>query len=142
MIDQLISRAEADLERAAKRHEIAQALAADWTYWAPLLVGAGKAPNGAPIPVWPAVPVLEAPEAQQSACKQCGNPFTPNSSGKGRPQVYCSSSCRLAHYRQQSRTEPEPLPDQVEGRPFVMNDDEPGYVRELLRPAPMPWETP
>ena len=42
-IDQLLARAEQDLEIASRRREIAAALAADWAYWSRLLNG-GTAP--------------------------------------------------------------------------------------------------
>jgi hypothetical protein len=45
MIDQLLARAETDLEIATRRRDLALALAADWSYWAPLLGGAaGREP--------------------------------------------------------------------------------------------------
>jgi hypothetical protein len=36
MIDQLLARAEADLEVATRRREIAQTIAPDWAWWGPL----------------------------------------------------------------------------------------------------------
>jgi hypothetical protein len=148
MIDQLLARTETDLAAATRRHELALALAADWSWWGEVLATCGQA-----IPVRTGhditVRSTNGSGAPQRACQQCNAMFTPATRGK--PQRFCTARCRLNHYRAEGkgpwrpRTElpldPEPLPDWVEGRPFSMADAELTYVSELLRPPALPWET-
>jgi hypothetical protein len=163
MIDQLLAQAEDDLERAARRRDLAQALAADWSYWAPILTGSQDCPPAAqeasverrpaaepPVPPELAAPALDAP---RPACPVCGEPvpLTAHPIGGGRERTYCSAKCRVLFHRRKTRTgrpvgrprktafepDPDPLPLHVE-RPFSMRDAELAYVQELLRPPPVP----
>jgi hypothetical protein len=151
MIDQLLAQAEADLEIAIKRREIAAALAADWSYWAPLLNGSQGAAQTHEATAQPPAPVLAASEAPRS-CRQCSALFTPLRNGQGQPQVYCSPACRAKYHhpqtgrprgrpRKEAKLEPEPLPDQVE-RPFSMAEAEAVWLKEQLRPPHLAVEEP
>jgi hypothetical protein len=165
MLEQLLARAEADLDLARRRLEIAQALTADWSYWAPLLNGtAGPVHEAAAAPHNSdeynrerPLPTEAADTAPQSACRGCGGPVPPRLNYGGRAKVYCSKPCRLRHIGTQQRTgrprgrppkavldlSPEPLPtlDQL-ARPFSMHDAELTYIKELLRPPELAVEAP
>jgi hypothetical protein len=164
MIDQLLAQAERDLEIAARRREIAQAIAADWDWWRPALTGAvdpaerRETVAEPPARAEPAAPADGSPEAPQALCRQCGEPIPPRKSGGGgRPKVFCSPKCgntwhakqanarRKAAKAEAKRTAtelelpPEPLPD-LEARPFYTGDREDSWLAAQLRPPALPWE--
>jgi hypothetical protein len=162
MIEQLLARAEADLEVATRRREIAAALAADWAYWAPLLNGATEPVQRRPAVAGP--PVLAepaAPAGEPLGCRRCGGPIPPRASGGGgRPKVFCSQRCGHAWHAKQAmqrkraaakvearRTSTEielgaePLPDvRPEERPLRSGKYEDGWLQEQLKLPALPWE--
>jgi hypothetical protein len=160
MIDQLLARAEADLEVATRRREIAQPLAADWAYWAPLLGGA-TVPQDAREAVAKPPGLAEAAAAagEPLGCQKCGGPIPPSARRSGRPRRFCSAKCGHTWHGQQAYqrakaakaeakrvpTEielgPEPLPDvRPEERPLHSAEYEDRWLQEQLKPPALPWE--
>jgi hypothetical protein len=162
----LLAVAEADLEIALRRRELAQAIAADWPYWSTVMNGA-TAPveqREAPMPATAPAPVQAASEAPQSGCLECGAPVPTRTGSSGRQKSYCSIKCRdqakRARLAQSRKTRKDPLlkqlqevdqrtvtgqpeqPAAVENAPFSMHGEELAYVTELLRPPPLAWEAP
>jgi len=168
-IDQLLAQAEAGLEQARRRHEIAQAIAEDWSYWAPLL-GAPAEPaetreavaEPPAVPAAAAAPAGDALGAPQAGCKQCGGPIPPRASGGGRPKVFCSQKCgrmwqaKKAYAKKKAEAAaaarapkvpleidlpPEPLGDiRPEERLGHSGEYEDSWLRDQLAVPKLPWE--
>jgi hypothetical protein len=154
MIEQLLARAEADLEIATRRRDLAAALAADWEYWECLLNGGHEAVAATGQPA-------QAERAQDaSACQQCGGPIPPSTRQGGRSRKFCSAKCGTAWHGKRAyernkaakaeakrvRTEielgPEPLGDlKPEERPLQAPDyAEDKWLQEQLKLPALPWE--
>jgi hypothetical protein len=160
MIEQLLARAEADLEIATRRRDLAAALAADWAYWAPLLNGSAEpvqrveAVAGAGAPAEPA-----AAAGEPLSCRKCGGPIPPRKSGGGGyPRAFCSDKCGRSWHSQQAyqrakaakaekrepteiELSPEPLGDvKPEERPLHSAEYEDKWLRDQLKAPALPWE--
>jgi hypothetical protein len=128
MIDQLLARAEADLEVATRRREIAQTIAPDWAWWGPLFNSAvvpqdEREAVAGPAPPWrsPPRPSRTPPSAGNAAARyRLGRAVVAVGRGpsarrsvamRGTRSALCSasgqrprkrpqrSSCRPTHYR-------------------------------------------
>jgi hypothetical protein len=151
--DQLLAQAEADLEVATRRREIAQAIAADWGWWSSALNGSGV-PQDAHEETAAAAQPGQAERVQDaSECQQCHGPIPPSARRGGRPRKFCSQKCGNAWHakrclqrkRAAAKTEielpPEPLPDiRPEERPLHSAEYEDRWLREQLKPPALPWE--
>jgi hypothetical protein len=160
MIEQLLARAEADLEIATRRRDLAAALAADWAYWAPLFNGAAEPQHAREAVAGPPVPVEPAPLAGEPlSCRKCGGPVPPRKrGGGGHPRAFCSDKCGRAWHSQQAyqrakaakaekrepteiELSPEPLGDvKPEERPLHSAEYEDKWLRDQLKPPALPWE--
>jgi hypothetical protein len=74
-------------------------------------------------------------------CRKCGAAIERRPDQRGRLPAFCDDCRPAPKPRQQIDLDPEPLPDQRD-RPFSMANVEDEWLRETLRPPPLPIETP
>jgi hypothetical protein len=95
-----------------------------------------------------AVPAGGLSTAQQTACAECGEAFTPRrNGGKSCKQRFCSDSCRSrqvgAKFRERKRvmgSEAILHPRELQ-RPFRTDESEPDWLAEELAPPKLACET-